>query len=81
LAGIFTHGDFARCFRANPLLGDKLVAGLMTKSPVTVNADALAVEVLRTLGENRIDDIVVLDEAGKPVGLIDTQDLARLKIV
>jgi arabinose-5-phosphate isomerase len=81
LAGIFTHGDFARCFRANPLLGDKLVAGLMTKSPVTVNADSLAVEVLRTLGENRIDDIVVLDEAGKPVGLIDTQDLARLKIV
>ena len=81
LAGIFTHGDFARCFRADPLLGDKLVAGLMTKSPVTVNADALAVEVLRTLGENRIDDIVVLDEAGKPVGLIDTQDLARLKIV
>ena len=81
LAGIFTHGDFARCFRADPLLGDKLVTGLMTKSPVTVNADALAVEVLRTLGENRIDDIVVLDEAGKPVGLIDTQDLARLKIV
>ena len=81
LAGIFTHGDFARCFRADPLLGNKLVAGLMTPSPVTVNADALAVEVLRTLGENRIDDIVVLDEAGKPVGLIDTQDLARLKIV
>jgi len=81
LAGIFTHGDFARCFRADPLLGDKPVAGLMTKKPVTVKADALAVEVLRTLGENRIDDIVVLDEAGKPVGLIDTQDLARLKIV
>jgi arabinose-5-phosphate isomerase len=81
LAGIFTHGDFARCFRADPLLGDKPVAGLMTKKPVTVKADALAVEVLRTLGENRIDDIVVLDDAGKPVGLIDTQDLARLKIV
>jgi arabinose-5-phosphate isomerase len=62
-------------------LGDKPVAGLMTKNPITVKADALAVEVLRTLGENRIDDIVVLDEAGKPVGLIDTQDLARLKIV
>ena len=81
LAGIFTHGDFARCFRADPLLGDKPVAGLMTKNPITVKAGALAVEVLRTLGENRIDDIVVLDEAGKPVGLIDTQDLARLKIV
>lgn len=81
LAGIFTHGDFARSFRNDPLLGGKSVAQLMTRHPITVRADALAVEVLRTIGENRIDDIVVLDTAGKPVGLIDTQDLARLKIV
>jgi arabinose-5-phosphate isomerase len=81
LAGIFTHGDFARCFRQDPLLGDKPVASLMTRHPITVQEDALAVEVLRTLDKNRIDDIVVLSESGKPVGLIDSQDLARLKIV
>jgi arabinose-5-phosphate isomerase len=81
LMGIFTHGDFARSFRNDPLLGEKPVAELMTRRPITVRADALAVEVLKTIGENRIDDIVVLDENGKPVGLIDTQDLARLKIV
>lgn len=81
LAGIFTHGDFARSFRNDPLLGEKPVASLMTRHPITVQADSLAVEVLRTIGENRIDDIVVLDNGGKPVGLIDTQDLARLKIV
>lgn len=81
LAGIFTHGDFARSFRNDPLLGEKPVAQLMTRHPITVQADALAVEVLKTIGENRIDDIVVLNDDGKPVGLIDTQDLARLKIV
>jgi arabinose-5-phosphate isomerase len=81
LAGIFTHGDFARSFRNDPLLGEKPVAALMTRHPITVQADALAVEVLKTIGENRIDDIVVLDDGGRPVGLIDTQDLARLKIV
>ena len=81
LAGIFTHGDFARSFRNDPLLGEKPVAELMTPHPITVQADSLAVEVLKTIGQNRIDDIVVLDEGGKPVGLIDTQDLARLKIV
>jgi arabinose-5-phosphate isomerase len=81
LAGIFTHGDFARSFRNDPLLGEKPVATLMTRQPITVRADALAVEVLKTIGENRIDDIVVLDAKGLPVGLIDTQDLARLKIV
>lgn len=81
LAGIFTHGDFARCYRANPALGGEPVASLMTRRPITVRDDALAAEVLRTLGKNRIDDIVVLDAGGRPVGLIDTQDLARLKLV
>jgi arabinose-5-phosphate isomerase len=81
LAGIFTHGDFARSFRSDPLLGEKPVAQLMTRKPITVQASDLAVEVLRTIGQNRIDDIVVMDESGTPVGLIDTQDFARLKIV
>lgn len=81
LAGIFTHGDFARSFRIDPLLGEKPVASLMTRNPITVQSDALAVEVLKTIGRNRIDDIVVLDGDRRPVGLIDTQDLARLKIV
>jgi arabinose-5-phosphate isomerase len=81
MAGIFTHGDFARGFCKDPLVGGKPVASLMTRKPVTVRADALAVEVLRTIGANRIDDIVVLDGDGKPAGLIDTQDLARLRIL
>jgi len=81
LAGIFTHGDFARAFQQDPLLGEKPVAGLMTRNPVTVHADALAVEAIKSIGKNRIDDIIVLDAAGIPIGLIDTQDLARLKIV
>jgi len=81
LAGIFTHGDFARSFQKDPMLGAKPVADLMTRNPVTVRADALAVEAIKSIGKNRIDDIIVLDAAGIPVGLIDTQDLARLKIV
>ena len=81
LAGIFTHGDFARQYALDPLLGDKPVANLMTRKPITVQADSLAAEALRTLGQNRIDDIVVLDAAGRPVGLVDTQDLARQKLV
>ncbi len=81
LAGIFTHGDFARSYRVDPQLGGKPVADLMTKDPISVESGDLAVEVLRKLGESRVDDIVVKDPDGKPVGLIDSQDLARLKIV
>jgi arabinose-5-phosphate isomerase len=81
LIGIFTHGDFARSYRSDPQLGTKPVASLMTRSPVTVRADVLAVEVLKTFGRSRVDDMVVVDHEGRPVGLVDTQDLARLKIL
>ena len=81
MAGIFTHGDFARRYEEDPMLGTRPVAELMTQSPITVKADSLAVEAVNTIGHNRIDDIVVLDDHGLPVGMIDSQDLARLKIV
>ena len=81
LAGIFTHGDFARAFQRDPMLGNNPVTGLMTRNPITVRADSLAVEAVKSIGQNRIDDVVVLDADGVPVGLIDTQDLARLKLV
>lgn len=81
LAGIFTHGDFARAFQKDPLLGGKPVVALMTRNPITVQANSLAVEAVKSIGKNRIDDIVVLDADGMAVGLIDTQDLARLKVV
>lgn len=81
LAGIFTHGDFARCFQQNADIADRPVAEFMTRKPVSVHADSLAAEAVKTIGRNRIDDVVVLDENDRPVGLIDSQDLARLKIV
>jgi arabinose-5-phosphate isomerase len=81
LAGIFTHGDFARGYQQDSEIGGKPIASLMTRKPITVQADSLAVEAVRTIGKNRIDDIVVLDALGKPIGLVDTQDFARLKII
>ncbi len=81
LAGIFTHGDFARQFRQNPEgLGERTMGELMTPAPVSIRADRLAVEVLQLLEHSRIDDLVVIDEDSRPIGLIDTQDLTRLKL-
>lgn len=81
LAGIFTHGDFARGYEKDPGLGALPVADLMTRNPISLSEDSLAVEAVNKVGEKRIDDIVVVDAEGKPVGLIDAQDLARLKLV
>jgi arabinose-5-phosphate isomerase len=81
LAGIFTHGDFARGYEKNALLGELPVADLMTRNPISLTEDSLAVEAVKQVGEKRIDDIVVVNAEGKPIGLIDAQDLARLKLV
>lgn len=81
LAGIFTHGDFARSFQQNPAIGNHPVNKFMTVSPITLRSDSLAAEAVTTIGTHRIDDIVVLDKNDKPVGLVDTQDFARLKLI
>lgn len=81
LLGIFTHGDFARNFQSDPKIGERLVADLMTLNPVTVHKDRLAVEVLNLLERHRIDDLVVVDDDKVPVGIVDSQDLTRLKLL
>ncbi len=81
LIGIFTHGDFVRNFQSDPKVGVRLVADLMTLNPVTVHQDKLAVEVLNLLESHRIDDLVVVDDDQKPVGIVDSQDLTRLKLL
>ena len=81
LAGVFTHGDFARAYQADPTCGTHPVAEYMTKNPVFVEADKLAITAVKTLRDRRIDDLVVLDADHRPVGLIDTQDLVRLKLI
>ncbi len=81
LAGIFTHGDFARHFPGNPGIGSMPVGDLMTLRPVSITGDRLAAEVLQLLEQHRIDDLVVLDGNRHPIGMVDSQDLSRLKVV
>ena len=82
LAGVFTHGDFARHFQDGPAnLGARAVGEFMTPQPVAIDGDRLAVEILQLLERSRIDDLVVIDADRRPIGLVDTQDLTRLKLL
>jgi arabinose-5-phosphate isomerase len=81
LLGIFTHSDFARHFQANPGLGGLPVEQFITRHPVTIQGDHLAVEVLRVIEERKIDDLIVVDETNTPIGVVDSQDLARFKLI
>ena len=81
LLGIFTHGDFGRHFQKQADLLERAVGDFMTRHPITVRGDRLAAEVLHILETHRIDDLVVVDEADKPIGVVDSQDLARFKLI
>ena len=81
LAGIFTHGDFARSFQNNASIGTQTVAEMMTANPITISSQSLAAEAVRIVSERNIDDLIVLDAtSGKVLGLVDSQDLASLKL-
>ncbi|MBK8095056.1 MAG: KpsF/GutQ family sugar-phosphate isomerase [Verrucomicrobiaceae bacterium] len=81
LAGVFTHGDFVRAFQKDNAIAEHAVREFMTVSPVQIQADKLAAEVVSTLEKSRVDDIIVVDADNRPVGMVDTQDLTRLRIV
>src|SRR5476651_875663 len=81
LTGILTDGDFRRSALTGPDFLAKPVATFMTRSPKTIRDDALGVDALRLFEAHKIDDLIVINALGKPVGLIDGQDLPKLKIV
>jgi arabinose-5-phosphate isomerase len=81
LAGVFTDGDFRRHMAANENLLSAPLRKVMTPRPVCISENALAVEALKIFNERNIDDLIVVNAKQEPVGLVDSQDLPKLKIV
>ena len=81
LAGVFTDGDFRRHMAGDDHLLSQPLKKVMTPKPVCICEDALAVEALKIFNERNIDDLIVVNAKQEPVGLVDSQDLPKLKIV
>ncbi len=81
LVGIFTDGDLRRHLEIDLNLLRKKVKEVMTKYPKTVNPQMLAVEAMRILKDKKIDEVPVVDDNMRPVGLLDVQDLLRAGLV
>ena len=82
LAGIFTDGDLRRLFiQHEGKLSDLRVGDIMTASPRRLTTDSLVRDAVQMIREHRIDEVPVVDRQGKPVGLIDVQDLMALKVI
>lgn len=75
LIGIVTDGDLRR-HMASDLLG-RTVGDVMTAGPRTIGAGALAEEALRTMNENGITSLFVVDGRQCPVGILHMHDCLR----
>jgi arabinose-5-phosphate isomerase len=66
---------------ADPASLDRLLKQVMTRNPVCVRENALAAEALKVFDEHNIDDLIVINARRQPVGIIDSQDLPKLKLM
>ena len=57
------------------------VGDVMTTECKRVRVDALAAEATAIFHKYRIDELPVVDAMGRPVGLIDVQDVLTIKVV
>ena len=84
LAGIFTDGDFRREVASAASPSQVMAAAVsryMTAKPLFIRADAYAAELLKIFERKRIDDLPVCDADGKVLGLVDIQDLPKMKVL
>jgi len=81
LAGILTDGDLRRHLIETPNLVELPIEEIMTRDPVTLTPEMLAIEILNIYEERNIDDLIVVDTANQVVGAVDIQDMPKLKIL
>lgn len=81
LEGVFTDGDLRRNIEKHADILSKPIREFLTYEPVTVRYDELAVNALSKFESHQIDDLVVVDEQRRPVGVVDIQDLPKFKII
>ena len=79
--GIFTDGDLRRLIEKGVDLRAMCAADVMHASPRTLSADALAVDAVALMEQHRITSVLVLDDAGRLCGALNTNDLMRAKVI
>ena len=81
LAGIITDGDLRRGMaRLKEGFLQQRAGEVMTPECKRVRPDTLAAEAMAVFHKYRIDELPVVDQEGRPVGLIDVQDIVAIKI-
>lgn len=81
LSGIFTDADLRRLVRQDPAGLGQPISDVMTRHPKHLSVDDLVRDAVHLVREKRLDEVPVVDHEGKPIGLIDVQDLIAMRVV
>ena len=81
LVGIFTDGDLRRLVERGHTNFNVQVKQVMGKRPRCVAPQELVITAAKYMREARIDQLPVIDQLGKPIGLLDVQDLLAARFV
>ena len=81
LVGVFTDGDLRRHMADDDNVLAQPLGKMMTRRPIVIHENALAVEALKIFSERNIDDLIVINGKHEPVGLVDSQDLPKFKLM
>jgi arabinose-5-phosphate isomerase len=82
LLGLYTDGDLRRTLDDSRFdLRTTRIADVMTRSPKTIGADALAVEAAQLMETHKIGGLLVLDAERRVVGALNIHDLLRARVV
>jgi arabinose-5-phosphate isomerase len=77
--GLFTDSDLVRLLenrREGQL--DRPISEVMTHRPFTISPNAPLADAVAILSTHRVSELPVIDDAGRPVGLIDITDVIGL---
>lgn len=81
LAGVFTDGDLRRHMARDEKILERTLGQVMTPNPIHIREEVLAAEALKIFNERNIDDLIVVNAKREPVGLVDLQDLPKMKLM
>jgi len=79
--GVFTDGDLRRLIEKGADLRPLKACDVMHANPHTIRVGALAVEAAEMMEQRRITSILVVDDAGRLCGALNTNDLMRAKVI
>ena len=81
VTGVFTEGDLRRLIESRGDIRAIAIRDVMTKTPKTVKADAMAAAAARVLEESLVNQLLVTDDEGRLAGALHLHDLMSAKVI